>query len=197
MTAKAGAALAAALLCAACDQTNPRSCPSGATLLGNFAVTYAAKAGSTDSCVAAFPDGGVTDAGITTTPAPDVVTLCGGLASDGGVQLYLGASGNTLTPSATDAGTFNTTGSVQAVNGTICSCAVDVAEAVSFVPVVADGGALVPAADAGVTDGGQWPYVQSIGGGLDYTFTASAASNGLSCTCGLPCGAHYTFAGTR
>ena len=185
MHAGRGVLVLTAALLAGCP-TSSQTCPSGTSPVGTKTLTFSPKA-SSDACVVTAADGGTSIGGITATPASESVTLCAGLAG-AGYQLYLGAGGGALAQAA-DGGPFTATTPINAISGSLCSCAIDVLEGVSVQVATADGGPFGKQEDGGFT-----PLV-SVSGAIDYTFSRSASNNGLACTCGFPCGAHYLFSG--
>ncbi len=185
MQAGRAALVLTAALIAGCP-TSSQTCPFGTAPVGMESLTFSPKA-SSDACVVTAADGGTSTGGVTATPASQSVTLCAGLV-DAGYQLYLGAGGGALAQ-AVDGGPFTASTPISAISGSLCSCAIDVLEFVSVQVATADGGPF-----GKQTDGGFTP-LSSISGAIDYTFNRSASSNGLACTCGFPCGAHYLFGG--
>lgn len=64
------------------------SCPSGATALGTFTLSYATVDAGDTCVVSQSADGGATDAGLTTTPSSAYLSVC---AADGDTRTSQGS----------------------------------------------------------------------------------------------------------
>ena len=180
--------LALAALAPACELTSS-SCPGKLQSAGNLTLTYKA-VDKGDTCrITAQSDGGPANAPLAVTPTAAVVSLCAG-QDDAGVitvAIAIGSSGYRTT--TLDGGSFALTATTPGAGATACICPIDLVETLTGTLLQADGGTI-----AFGSDGGLLP-LSSLSGALDDAVKATAGV-GASCSCNLPCGIHYSLAGT-
>ena len=183
--------LAACLLaaCATAACSSGASCPSGSTVIANYNVSYT-QLSEGDTCyVTLLPDGGPTNYQLVSSPSQNSMQLCATGQDGGAVTVFL--AGQQL--GQADASVYTQASNESDVTGSACLCALDLTDKLSVNFATADGGPVAwdPTQDGGI------PSIPSFAGTLDYGFSHTASDTSLCACSPMPCGAHYSFSGTR
>ena len=183
------AALLASLapLSSACELTST-SCPGKLSSVGTLTLSYSPRDGGDTCLITRQSDGGPANLPLGITPSTTSLALCAGQDGAGAVSLALAIGSSGYRTVTADAGSFALTASTANAAGSACACPIDLTETLSATLLRADGGTV------GFESDGGFAPLSGLVGALDYAVRASAG--GAACSCNLPCGIHYSLAGT-